>query len=121
MSIDIEIFTPEPIPNSAISFQVFTTMHQPVLHVLNLDSEVPMLRAAGRHKITCTFPKLRLYPGHYYLTFWFAATDPRRQFEGPKEICPFEVVAIDEVRDFYWYPNNAFYVEDVKWQVVQLI
>jgi lipopolysaccharide transport system ATP-binding protein len=115
ISVDMEIFTPEPIPNAAVSFQVFTNMHQPVLHVLNLDSEMPMLRTPGTHRLTCTLPKLRLYPGHYYLTFYFGATDPRRVFLAPEEICPFEVVIIDGLRDFYWAPNTAVYVEDSNW------
>jgi lipopolysaccharide transport system ATP-binding protein len=120
LSIDIDIFTPEPIPNAAVSFQIFTAMHQPVLHVLNLDSEVAMLREPGRHRLTCTFPKLRLYPGHYYLSFYFGASEPRRQFEGPAEICPFEVVNISSVREFYWYPNDALYVEEVGWRAEAL-
>jgi lipopolysaccharide transport system ATP-binding protein len=118
--VEIDIATPEPIPNAAVSFQVFTNLHQPVLHVLNLDSEVAMLRTPGRHRLTCVFPRLQLYPGHYYLSFYFGASEPRRQFEGPQEICPFEVVNIAEVRDFYWYPDNALYVEDVAWSAEPL-
>ena len=115
MSVDIEISAPERIPNSAVSFQIMTSSHQPVLHVLNLDAEVPMLRSVGTHRLRCLFPRLRLYPGNYYLNFYFGASEPRRVFEAPHQICPFEVAVLDEVRDFYWYPNNALYVEDVEW------
>jgi lipopolysaccharide transport system ATP-binding protein len=120
MTIDVEITTPEPIPNAAVSFQIFTSGHRPVLHVLNLDREVPMLRSAGVHRLSCRFPKLRLYPGHYYLTFYFGASEPRKKFQAPSHICPFEVALLDETRDFYWYPNNALYVEDVEWTVKAL-
>jgi lipopolysaccharide transport system ATP-binding protein len=120
MSIDIEISAPERIPNSAISFQIMTNSHQPVLHVLNLDAEVPMLRSAGTHRLTCLFPRLRLYPGNYYLSFYFGASEPRRVFEAPQQICPFEVAVLDELREFYWYPKNALYVEDVEW-ISQLV
>jgi len=115
MTLEIDIMTPEAIPNAAISFHIMTSSHQPVLHVLNLDSEVPMLREAGTHKVSCRFPKLRLYPGHYYFVFYFGASEPRRIFDAPKQVCPFEVAVLDEIREFYWYPNNALYVEDVKW------
>jgi len=74
-----------------------------------------MLRSAGRHTLSCRFPNLRLYPGHYHLNFYFGASEPRRIFESPEQICPFEVAVLDEVRDFYWYPNGALYVEDVVW------
>ena len=115
MTIDVEIHAPEPVPNAAVSFQIVTSRHQPVLHVLNLDSEVSMLRSAGTHRLRCVFPKLRLYPGNYYLNFYFGASEPRRTFEAPHQICPFEVAVLDEVREFYWYPDNALYVEDVQW------
>ena len=96
---------------------MFTSTHQPVLHLLNLDSETAMLRTAGRHRLTCTLPSLRLYPGHYYLSFHFGASDPRRDFGGPKEVCAFEVVLLDEMREFYWAPNTAVYVENSHWFV----
>jgi lipopolysaccharide transport system ATP-binding protein len=115
MTVDIEIWTPEPVWNSAISFHIMTRGHQPVVHALNLDREVAMLRVAGVHRIRCRFPCLRLYPGHYYLTFYFGASDPRRIFEAPANICPFEVAVLDQTREFYWYPDNALYVEDVLW------
>jgi lipopolysaccharide transport system ATP-binding protein len=117
MTVEIEIHTAEPIPNAAVSFHIMTTSHQPVLHILNLDSEVPMLRSAGTHRISCLLPKLRLYPGHYYFCFYFGASEPRRVFEAPKQICPFEVAVLDHVREFYWYPNSALYVEDVEWSL----
>jgi lipopolysaccharide transport system ATP-binding protein len=114
-AVNIEITTPEPIPNSALSFQIMTAANQPVLHVLNNDSEVPMLRSAGVHRLRCVFPRLRLYPGHYYFRFHFGASEPRHVFDAPKHICAFEVAVIDQVRDFYWYPDHALYVEDVQW------
>jgi lipopolysaccharide transport system ATP-binding protein len=116
MSIDFEIYIPVPIPNSNISFQIFSAMHQPIVHVLTLDSEIPMLRKPGLHKLKCSFPKVRLFPGHYYLSCYFGASAPRRTFESPKEICPFEVVVLDQVRDFYWAPNTAIYVDETSWQ-----
>ena len=116
MTVVIDVDTPEGIPTAAISFQIMTATHQPVVHVLNLDSEVAMLRTPGRHKLECHFPKVRLYPGNYYLQFAFGASEPRRVFETPGPICPFEVGVLDEAREFYWYPDNAMYVEDVEWK-----
>lgn len=115
LSVEIDVSTPEAVPNAALSFHIMTRMHEPVVHVLNLDSEVPMLRSAGVHTLSCRFPNLRLYPGHYYLKFYFGASSPRRVFEAPDYVCPFEVTLLEEVRDFYWYPNNAHYVEDADW------
>ena len=115
MTLDVEITTPEPVPNANVSFQILNSSHQPVVHVLNLDGEVPMLRAAGRQTLSCRFPMLRLFPGHYYLSFNLGASEPRRIFTAPEQICFFEVAVLDEIRDFYWEPNSALYVEDVVW------
>ena len=115
MAIDIELWTPKAVPNANVSFQIMTGGNQPVVHVLNLDSEVPMLRTPGTHRLRCRFPNVRLFPGHYYLSFSLGASEPRRTFEAPGRVCPFEVVVLDQVRDFYWEPNSASYVEDVVW------
>ena len=117
MSIDIELFTPEAVPNAAISFQIISSTQQPVLHVLNLDSEHAMLRHAGTHRLRCDFPKLRLFPGRYHFNFYLGATEPRREFAAPAQICHFDVAVLDQIRDFYWSPDSALYVEDVKWTV----
>jgi lipopolysaccharide transport system ATP-binding protein len=117
MAIDIDIYTPHLIQNAAVSFQIFTMMHQPVLHVLHLDLEAPILREPGIHRLTCQIPKVRLFPGHYYLSFYFGAVDPRREYIAPKEVLSFEVVLLDQVRDFYWAPNSALYVEESNWIV----
>jgi hypothetical protein len=115
LKVEIEVNTSEAIPNSAISFHIMTSSHQPVAHVLNLDSEMPMLRSPGVHRLECTFPSLRLYPGHYHLKFYFGASEPRRVFDGLDQVCSFEVVQLEEVREFYWFPDNAIYVEESKW------
>ena len=121
MSLNIELSALEPVPNAAISFQIFNRSQQPALHVLNLDSEVPMLRQPGVHRLRCHFPKLRLFPGHYYFSFYLGATEPRREFPAPAQICHFEVAVLDQLRDFYWAPNTAIYVEDAEWSVQDLV
>jgi lipopolysaccharide transport system ATP-binding protein len=97
-----------------------TASNQPVVHVLSLDAEMPMLRSGGAHLLRCTFPRLRLYPGHYYLRFYFGASNPRRVFEAPDRVCPFEVAVLDEIREFYWYPHAAIYVEEAEWTTARL-
>jgi hypothetical protein len=115
MIVEIEIATPTPVPNANVSFQIMTSDSQPIVHVLNLDSEMPILRSAGTQTLHCRFPNLRLFPGHYHLAFHLGASEPRRVFNAPDQICRFEVAVLDEIRDFYWAPNTALYVENVVW------
>jgi lipopolysaccharide transport system ATP-binding protein len=115
MEIYIEITTPEPIENSNVSFQIMSDNNQPVVHLLNLDSELPMLRQGGVQKLTCRIPNLRLFPGHYSFAFYMGASHPRRIFETPSGICSFEVVQLKEVREFYWRSGSALYLENAIW------
>ena len=40
-------------------------------------------------------------------------------FETIENICPFEVVVLNELRDYYWIPNHARYVEEYTWEINQ--
>ncbi len=117
MEIEFEIHHPMPIPNAAFSFQICNLSSQPVMHVLTLDSELAMLREAGRTRLICRMAKMRLYLGQYYLRVDFGASEPRRIFETPENICRFEVINSGPPREFYWYPDSAAYVEDTEWRI----
>jgi lipopolysaccharide transport system ATP-binding protein len=117
MAVHFEITTPVPIDGAALSFQVCDTQQRPILHVLTLDSELPMCREQGVYSLVCQVPMLRLYPGHYTVTVHFAERVRGRKFQTLEYICPFEVVIQGEVRDYYWYPGAATYVEECTWNV----
>ena len=37
--VTIEVFTPYPIDNAAISYQIINSVNQPVIHILNLSDD----------------------------------------------------------------------------------
>lgn len=117
LEVAFEIHTPTPIQGAALSFQVCTPLKQPVLHLLTQDSEMPLCREAGTHRLVCRIPHVHLYIGRYQLTVHFAERQGGRKFALLEDICPFEVVKLGELRDYYWQPGTCVYVEPHDWRV----
>jgi homopolymeric O-antigen transport system ATP-binding protein len=120
MEVHFEIATPVPINGAALSFQACNSLQQPVLHLLTLDSELPMGRDPGVFQLICRIPKVRLYVGHYSLTIHFAEQAGGKKFQFLEGVCPFEVVAYGQLREYYWEPGTCTYVEDCEWQIRQI-
>lgn len=108
---------PTPTSGTALSFQIHNAWGQPVVHLQVLESEMSLGHQSGVFKVICRVPKLRLYIGRYALSVHFA--DRTGKLETIEGICPFEVVSL-ELREHYWVPGTAAYVEDCSWEVEQI-
>ncbi|MDB9439700.1 Teichoic acids export ATP-binding protein TagH [Dolichospermum sp. UHCC 0315A] len=117
MEVNFQISTPIPIKGAAVSFQIYDSMQQPVLHILTLDSELAICREPGVFNLICRIPKLRLYLGKYTIKVHFAEQKTRKKFQTIEHICPFEVTIYGQSREYYWYPGHAKYVEECEWIV----
>jgi len=60
-----DVFAPAPINGARVSVQVCDAYQQPIAYVWAYDSERPICRSAGVHRLTCRIPKCRLYAGDY--------------------------------------------------------
>ncbi len=120
LEVHFTIVSPTPIEGAALSFQVVNAFRQPIVHMLLLDSEIPLCRKAGVYKVSCRIPSLRLYLGRYTLTAHFAERPGGRKFETIDGVCPFEVVAYGKRRDYYWQPGSCTYLEEGTWTCEQL-
>lgn len=118
--ISFEIETPYGIEGAALSFQIVNSSEVPVLHVLNLESEVSFCRVAGKHKLSCIIPNLKLYPDKYKIIVHFANNRTKEKYSTIENVCFFNVEVFGEMRDFYWKPKNAVYVEEVIWKKVNV-
>jgi len=117
MEIDFHITSPVAVNGAAFSLRVFNEMHQPILHLLTLDSEIPMCRQPGVYRLTCSIPKLHMYTGHYFLNIYLAEKEGGKLFQMVENICPFEVVVHEQLREYYWQPGSATYIEEATWHV----
>jgi len=116
-SIRFTLHTPLPIKEAAISYQVFNSKNEPVIHILNLNSDTSFCSQKGIYELESLIPQLKLYPDDYYLVIHFADNYSKEKFQTIEGICPFEVKVFDELRDYYWNKDNAVYVEENIWKI----
>ena len=79
------------------------------------DSEAPMLREPGEHRLICRMPKCRLYMGNYKLEVVLSERFGGKRFEVLEGICPFKVTMYGLAREGGWYPDQGAYIEDAQW------
>ena len=120
MEFVFEINNPIPVDSAAISYQIINSHNIPVLHILNLNEEIPFCQEKGKYRLRSIIPKVHLYPDNYRLIVHFADRITKNKFETLVDIVSFEVKVFGEVRDYYWYPNHATYVEDNLWSVEKI-
>jgi lipopolysaccharide transport system ATP-binding protein len=112
-----ELSVPGPLRGAAVAIQLLDAAQRPIVHLLTLDAEQPLCRAAGTYRLTCRIPRLRLYVGRYSLTVHFAEARGGRKFSTLEGICPFEVIAPAQLREHFWEPGTCAYLEECAWTV----
>lgn len=117
MEFIFEIENPIYVQSAAISYQIVNSRNIPVLHILNLSEEIPFCKEPGKYIIKSTIPKIHLYPDNYRLIVHFADNKTKTKYETLIDIVSFEVKVFGNLRDYYWYPNNATYVENSFWNI----
>jgi lipopolysaccharide transport system ATP-binding protein len=115
--IRFTIQNPVSVKDAAISYQIFNSDHEPVLHVLNLNKEQSFCTQKGTYILESVIPKLRLYPDDYYLVVHFADGFTNKKFQTIEGICSFEVKVFNQEREYYWNRKQAVYVEDTHWNI----
>jgi len=115
--VDFKINVPVAMKEAAISYQIFNSNDIPVLHILNLNSEINFGQEPGVYNLSSIIPNLKLYPDNYYLKVHFADHFYKRKYETLERVCPFEIKYFGESRDYYWNNKNAVYVEESKWLI----
>lgn len=115
LRLAFEVHSPTTLRSAGFSFQIIDAMGRPVIHAWRFESEWPLLRQAGTHRMTCIFPKLRLYMGRYSLTTHLAEAQGGKHFETRENVCSFEVAMLFQQRDWSWRPGDCQYLEDVEW------
>ena len=117
MTVCFEIVHREPIRRPALSYQILNGLHQPIIHHLNLGTEIPFAQTAGRTLLRSEIPSVSLYPGNYSLRVHFADAASRIKFETLEDICPFRVELSSGLREYYWDPGTALVTEENRWIV----
>ncbi len=116
----IEIDNPFPIESAAVSYQIINSYNIPVVQVLILNEEINFCNEKGKYILKSTLPSLRLVPDMYKIIIHFANKINKQHYETISNVVPFEVKVFGELRDYYWQPRAAIYVEDNHWQIEKI-
>ena len=118
LAVGITVEIPRPLRGAAISFQIVDSKRRPVLHPWIFDSEEAILREEGVHKLTCVFPRCRLYKGDYTLSVYLSEVGMSESIEILEGICPFSVRMLEfQRKDYPWKPFTCAYIEDFRWSL----
>jgi lipopolysaccharide transport system ATP-binding protein len=117
MEVVFELCHSEPVNRACLSFQIVNQTQQPATHLWVFDSDRPYARHAGRTRLRCRIPKVRLNVGEYALKVYFSEPPGGQTFEVLESICRFEVVVLDETTPWGWRSDTCVYREDAGWEV----
>jgi lipopolysaccharide transport system ATP-binding protein len=114
-----EINMPYVIEGMAVSFQIFNENDVPIVFGYIFDTETPILRSKGKHKLKCTINNCKLYQGYYYLKAHLAESRGKTKFEEIDKICQFEVIMLGETIEWGWQKNVCVYSENFTWKKIE--
>jgi lipopolysaccharide transport system ATP-binding protein len=115
--IHFEVSMPYELKGMAVSFQILSRNEIPIIFAYIFDSQTPILRGAGIHKLECVIPKCKLYQESYYLRAHLAESKGRTKFEEIDKICPFEIVMLGGTIEWGWQKNVCVYTESFNWNL----
>jgi len=115
LRVKFEVYCPYPIRSGVFSFQIVDSFAQPVVHAWIFDSERPIFRSPGYHRLTCEIPRLRLYMGRYSLKTHLSESQGGQHYQTLEGLCLFEVVMFYHHRDWVWQPGACKYLAEAMW------
>jgi lipopolysaccharide transport system ATP-binding protein len=114
-TIYFEVNMPLRVEGMAVSFQIFSENELPIIYGYLFDTDTPILRQIGLHRLKCIIPECKLYQGHYYLKVHLAESKGKTKFEEINKICSFEVIMLDKSIEWGWQKDVCAYTEDFCW------
>lgn len=117
--LEIELLVPVQIPKTVtwMSVQISDFKEKGFVHVSTTSREIKLCKEPGVQKVICTFPRLKLYMGHYHVNVFLAGPPGEKIYDVVKNVCPFEVIIIGKEYDWKWRPELCAYFEDVNWNI----
>ncbi len=118
LEVIVEITTPRALTGTRLHVTLVNRLGRYCAQAWAYDSERPLCRSAGQHRLVCRFPQLRLAPGQYAVRVGFAERIGGLH-DLLERVCPFEVVMLGQTREGGWPINEVAYFEDAEWTVVE--
>jgi lipopolysaccharide transport system ATP-binding protein len=119
LEVIVEITTPRALTGTRLLVTLVNRLGRFCAQAWLFDSDVPLCRSAGKHRLICRFPHLRLAPGQYAVRVAFIEGLANRH-DLLERVCPFELVMLGKTRVGGWPVNEVAYFEDAEWTVAEL-
>jgi lipopolysaccharide transport system ATP-binding protein len=113
----VDVTTPEPVQSASLAWEAKNELEQTVVCLWTFDTDLPMCRAAGTHRIVCRIPTLRMYMGNYSVNVSFGTSGGGEVFDRVVGVCPFEINMHGKSADVTWVPGLCTYLEDCEWEI----
>ena len=118
LQINFEVQLPYDLNGMGLSVQIFNHLNQPIIYNWLFDEGVPVKKAAGIHKFSVRYDKIKLYQGNYFVRVHLAETVTKSKFQ-QFDCCPFEVAMIDQkAPEWGWQHNVCQYTETAHWTTI---
>ncbi len=109
-----------PMARLCFYFTVIDNRGGKIVQFWNFDDDLPFRLKPGDYRLRCEIPKCRIYKGRYTIQTSLADTRGIVDMETVADICPFEVIMGDYMRNAYdWWEGMADYIEDFTWEPVK--
>ena len=119
LTLEIELLVPNDIPKTVtwMSVQISDFKEKGFVHVSTTSRDIQLCKVPGIQKIICTFPRLKLYMGHYHVNVFLAGPPGEKIYDVAKNVCPFEVIIIGKEYDWKFQPEMCAYFEEAEWKI----
>jgi ABC-type polysaccharide/polyol phosphate transport system ATPase subunit len=115
LDIVVHVGTTNPVVGARVLVTLVNQLSRPCAQTWLFDSDTPICRLRGVHRLTCRIPTIRLAPGQYSVNV--ALADRHGGRELLERVSPFEVVMLGRTREGGWPVNDVAYFEEAEWSV----
>lgn len=117
LEIRILVSHQQPMPKACLRVVIVNQFQSAIVQAQAYYSEVHFGNKPGETLLICRFPSLRLNVGHYYLRTHLTEPPGLGVYETLSDLCPFEVIRIEDTVLWGWNPSTCAYFEDSVWTV----
>lgn len=116
--ISFEIYIPNLLNGGNITFHIINMYEQSIAHFWLFDSENKIFNKKGLIRIKCQIPKFRLFLGKYTITVYLAENLGTKLLQEIKNVCPFEIVMFNCIREYEWQEGSCTYIDEFIWEKI---
>lgn len=117
LKIEFTLRVEKPVERARLAFTIDNPLNQPVTYAWYYGPQNDYFdMQEGIHIFSCSFPKLHLSLGKYFITLHLSEFQGANKLMQVGNLCYFDVKSTDLEHMFSWGPNHLSYLEQFSWQ-----